>query len=319
MLRRNVLIFHSGALGDFVLTFPLAVAIARVFPQSRIFFITSPQRGAIVESLLRLEWASDEDGWHALFAPNAQLPPRAASLVTGTTAVFALHAPPAEWSANVSRINPQARMVAVDPRVPAEFTGHATQWMLDQLVSHRVEHAATAQILRSLDSRGLGGTHAGGGGVLIHPGAGSPSKCWPLGSFIELAAKLKSSGLLVRFVIGEVERERWTAADHARLAASAEVVEPTTLRELLQLLGRADAFVGNDSGPGHLAAIAGIPTVTLFGPTSPAVWKPLGPAVTPLQAQPIDAISVEQVCEAVVRQLAEKTAAVQQPIDVDDE
>ena len=39
----------------------------------------------------------------------------------------------------------------------------------------------------------------------------------------------------------------------------------------------AARFIGNDSGPGHLAAITGIPTLALFGPTDPARWRPLGP------------------------------------------
>ncbi|MBN2448026.1 MAG: glycosyltransferase family 9 protein, partial [Phycisphaerae bacterium] len=39
----------------------------------------------------------------------------------------------------------------------------------------------------------------------------------------------------------------------------------------------AAVLLGNDSGPGHLAALLGTPTITLFGPTSATVWRPLGP------------------------------------------
>ena len=37
---RNILLFHAGALGDFVVTWPLALALARLHPQSRVFYVT---------------------------------------------------------------------------------------------------------------------------------------------------------------------------------------------------------------------------------------------------------------------------------------
>src|SRR5438067_1389585 len=54
MLRRNVLIFHSGAMGDFILTWPLALALGRLFPQSRIFYVTHRQKGLLAERVLRV-------------------------------------------------------------------------------------------------------------------------------------------------------------------------------------------------------------------------------------------------------------------------
>jgi ADP-heptose:LPS heptosyltransferase len=56
-------------------------------------------------------------------------------------------------------------------------------------------------------------------------------------------------------------------------------VRDVPLRVLGALLGRAGLYVGNDSGVSHLAAAAGAPTLALFGPTDPAVWAPVGPAV----------------------------------------
>jgi ADP-heptose:LPS heptosyltransferase len=46
------------------------------------------------------------------------------------------------------------------------------------------------------------------------------------------------------------------------------------LPDVLALLGRADAYVGHDSGPSHLAGAAGCRGVVLFGPTEPAAWRP---------------------------------------------
>ena len=55
MLRRNVLIFHQGALGDFVLTWPLAMALSRLFPQSRVMYVAASQKGALAVVTLDAE------------------------------------------------------------------------------------------------------------------------------------------------------------------------------------------------------------------------------------------------------------------------
>lgn len=295
MLLRNVLIFHSGALGDFVLTFPLALSLARVYPQSRIFFVTTPGRGALVDAMLRLEWIDAEAGWHALFGPNPQLRARSLSLLSGASTVFALTAPPPLWLDNVRAINPHARLITIDPRVPDDFAEHQTQWMLQQLEPHRVEHEATSQILRSLQSRGLASGNTGGGGVLIHPGAGARDKCWPLHCFIELGKRLVDNGQQVRFVIGEVERERWSNVDLSNLRTAFETAEPQSLIDLHKLQTSADVFIGNDSGPAHLSGMMGIPTLALFGPTRSTTWHPLGPHTVIVSGEPMSAISVDQV------------------------
>ena len=53
---------------------------------------------------------------------------------------------------------------------------------------------------------------------------------------------------------------------------------PRNVTELIAQIDRAGAFIGNDSGPGHLAAICGVPTFTLFGPQLPEWFAPLHPA-----------------------------------------
>lgn len=154
-------------------------------------------------------------------------------------------------------------------------------------------------MLASLNARGLGHVAAAGGPIVIHPGGGSPAKCWPLAKFIELAAALKAAGRGVRFVIGEVEQERWPAADIAALREVADVDSLASLTDLLDRLKSASTFVGNDSGPGHIAGILGVPTVSLFGSTDPTRWRPIGPKVSVVQAETLNEIAVEQVLKAV--------------------
>ena len=73
---------------------------------------------------------------------------------------------------------------------------------------------------------------------------------------------------------------------------------PASLVELLDQIIRASTFVGNDSGPGHLAGILGIPTVSIFGPRDSGHWKPLGPNVRTVHG-PWQSIAVDDVLKAI--------------------
>src|SRR5215218_3686549 len=91
ILRRNVLILHAGALGDFVLSWPLVLALGRLHPQSRIIVVTHASKGALAESALRVESADVEQGWHGLFGAGEDavaLAERAAKLVEGAHAIY---------------------------------------------------------------------------------------------------------------------------------------------------------------------------------------------------------------------------------------
>src|SRR5580700_6035013 len=74
MLRRNVLIFLSGGLGDFVLTWPLAAALGRLHPQSRIIYVTDSSKGELAAKVLRLDVLDAETGWPALYSDPTKLP-----------------------------------------------------------------------------------------------------------------------------------------------------------------------------------------------------------------------------------------------------
>ncbi len=116
--------------------------------------------------------------------------------------------------------------------------------------------------------------------VVIHPGSGGPRKCWHMENFVSLAEGLRTSGLEVLFLLGPAEMERLRPAEEARLYGAARCVGHLSLAQVVGLLSCADAFVGNDSGVTHLAAGIGLRTFAMFGPTDPAQYRPVGPAVT---------------------------------------
>ena len=118
--------------------------------------------------------------------------------------------------------------------------------------------------------------------------------------------QLATSGRRVHVLLGEVERERFSKAERDALTSAGTVYEPASYLELLSHLTHAAVFVGNDSGPGHLAATLGVPTVSLFGPSNPTVWKPLGPSVQVVHAASLQQISPDRVFAAVLGMLTRR-------------
>ena len=111
----------------------------------------------------------------------------------------------------------------------------------------------------------------------LHPGSGSARKNAPFETFVSRARAW--SGPRV-FLLGEADEALVPRVRDAARSLGAEVVHEPALVELAARLAReAAAFVGNDSGPTHLAAALGVPTEALFVATDPEVWRPLGAAV----------------------------------------
>ena len=296
MLRRNVLILHAGALGDFVLSWPLILALGRLHPQSRIIVVTHASKGALAEAALRVESADIEQGWHGLFSDGVPLGERAATLVEGAHAIYIF----INNSSEALRARaPDAQIVALNTIPPDGWTRHASDWLLEQLTAHPTVRSALEQMLRSVNTRGVGTGRSHDGDVVVHPGSGARDKCWPVDKFVELIDRIRRHRLDVRVLLGEVELERFAAGDVATLEQHATVRRPANYLELFNELRSAMALVANDSGPAHLGAIVGVPTVALFGPTHPAVWKPLGPRVTTLREQELNKLSVAKVFAAV--------------------
>lgn len=130
------------------------------------------------------------------------------------------------------------------------------------------------------------GVDPGGKLVVIQPGSGGQEKCWYIGNFLAVAAGLASKGFEVVFLLGPAEREKFSDETMSQMNSVVPCLTDLSLTDVLGLLGCAHGFVGNDSGITHLAGSMGVKTAVVFGPTDPAVYKPVGPAVTVLADSP---------------------------------
>ena len=113
---------------------------------------------------------------------------------------------------------------------------------------------------------------ATGKGLIIHPGSGSAAKNAPLEFFLEEAHR----GNHPTFLLGPAE-----AASMERLISAAGFVwkRPETLLDMKKLILDHDSFLGNDSGPAHLAALGGLSTRICYRGSDPADWLPPGNVV----------------------------------------
>jgi ADP-heptose:LPS heptosyltransferase len=107
--------------------------------------------------------------------------------------------------------------------------------------------------------------------VGLNPGDPYPAKAWPAEMFGRLAEMLRDDGLSLVVLWGP--GESGVAQRIAQAAAGAAHVAPAlSLDQLPGVLTNLGALVTIDSGLKHLAVAVGVPTVTLFGPTSPLEW-----------------------------------------------
>jgi ADP-heptose:LPS heptosyltransferase len=115
--------------------------------------------------------------------------------------------------------------------------------------------------------------------LALAPGSGAREKNWPAENFVAVARWWRRcTGGDVVIVIGPVEHER--GGVDPLIAGEFAVAAGLTLGTVAALLRRCVAYLGNDSGVSHLAALAGVRTVVLFGPTEPRQWGPRGAKVT---------------------------------------
>ena len=120
--------------------------------------------------------------------------------------------------------------------------------------------------------------------VALNPGAGHPTKRWPLDHFARLAERLhEEAGVRVLLLWGP-EEEGMARAIGARMTSRPLLAPPTTLPELSALLRRSTLMVAGDTGPLHLAAALGTPCVGLYGPTRAERNGPYGAHCRSLQS-----------------------------------
>lgn len=116
--------------------------------------------------------------------------------------------------------------------------------------------------------------------IVIQPGSGGTKKCWHIENFLAVAKELDTRGIEIIFLLGPAEVERYSDATIKSISSVGKCLADLSLTQVLGLLSCVDGFIGNDSGITHLAATLGVRTYSIYGPTNPQVYKSIGPDVT---------------------------------------
>lgn len=107
--------------------------------------------------------------------------------------------------------------------------------------------------------------------ICLHTGARIEVRRWPEEYFAEIAAKLKRRYAFHLLLIPDLDGYGESLAPLADT-----VIRELSVRELVDVLGRCDLLVCNDSGPAHIAACCGRPAIPIFGPSDPDWFRPWG-------------------------------------------
>ena len=128
--------------------------------------------------------------------------------------------------------------------------------------------------------------------ALLHPFASLPEKTWPAEHFLVVAKRVAESGLKPVFLCGPGE--------DASPFKAFETVHGLPLEQVMGLVGGASLFVGNDSGPAHIAAACGVPGAVLFAGSDPVIWSPWkAPEMAQIVRHRMSDIAVDDVLGAL--------------------
>ncbi|MCP9453325.1 MAG: glycosyltransferase family 9 protein [Nitrospira sp.] len=130
--------------------------------------------------------------------------------------------------------------------------------------------------------------------LVVHPGSGSSAKCLRPQAMGSVIQQLVNDHWQVVLLEGPADRDHVQAILDMS-SRPLPVVRNANLMLVASVLTHARMYLGHDSGITHLAALLGIPTLALFGPTDPARWGPRGASVLTLRGAPCQCASWEAV------------------------
>jgi ADP-heptose:LPS heptosyltransferase len=268
LARGTVLVLRALGLGDLLTAVPALRGLRAARPGDRLV-LAAP---AGLAPLAALTGAVDEVLPAAGLAAPPVLPDRAA----GPALAVNLHGRGPRSTRSLLRLRPGALWAYAHPELP-EVAGppwrdgeHEVARWCRLLAAHGV-----AADPADLDLPAPPGPGPAPGAVVVHPGASSGSRRWPVGRFAAVAGALRRAGHRVVVTGSEAERPLATVvAVRAGLPPAAVLAGRTDVLDLAALVAGARLVVCGDTGVGHLATAYGTPSVLLFGPVPATEWGP---------------------------------------------
>jgi heptosyltransferase III len=295
----SILVIHPGALGDVLQAVPALRALRR---HAGLTFSGQARLGRLLVTMGLVETALPFDGvgFEALFTRDEPPPALVARLAHFDRVVSWFGARDTVYVDQLGAISPGAVIAAPVPEDDRSVWRHLLWTIGDgsppELAPIVLPDSCRDEARRMLYELGAETTRAL---LVVHPGSGGKWKVWPaerLARAIEIIVHQTGARILVHQ--GPADRDVVDQLCSLLPEAPLRLIEPE-LRLLASVLGRADAYLGMDSGVSHLAAAVGAPSVILFPAATLKRWTPWSPTAEALSMSD-ESNQVEQVAATVV-------------------
>jgi heptosyltransferase-2 len=297
--RAILVVRQQNQMGDMVCATPVFRALRETFPSASIGLVTAPVNRGVVEHNPHLDalFTFDQKMWRnpsrllgflgeirgfepelafVLSSVSFSVTSAAIALASGAPLVVGADSEP--FGIDLSR----HAFSLVMPSYP-EMDRHSVQHSLAPLQAvgittddlntvvcpspEQLEHARDILAQLGLEK----------GFWALHPGAGKGQNIWPADRFARMAERAVALGNKVLILHGPADARALAGVQAALDPAARDGVftaPPCPVGTGAALLKLADRFLCNDTGVMHMAGAVGVPTIALFGPTDPALWKP---------------------------------------------
>lgn len=258
----RVLVVRLRSLGDCVLTTPALHLLKNARPDLRVAVMVEQRFAAVFESNPDIE-AIYAPGpvrafsWRPALTLNLHGGPRSAALTAASMAGLRAGFDHFRFQAIYNLRIPRAQAILGEER-----TVHTAEHLASAMFWLGVPRAEIPRACLYAESGRERSDYA-----VLHPFASAAGKAWPAERFVALGRYLREKHGLEAVIIGG------RGDDYAPFAEF-ECLRGAPLREVKTLLAGARLFIGNDSGPAHMAAAFGLPVVVLYGSSDATVWAP---------------------------------------------
>lgn len=309
----RILVIRLGALGDLLLCFQAFQAIRNAHPKATIALITGPSFERFAKEFpwfnevivdYRPSWRAPREWWRLVKKISQFKPDRIYDLqgkFRQTILYFARGGPLGpEWSG--------AAPFCSHPRSwPPKPRAHFTEFIAEQLGEAGIKIPKAVEL--DWLTAPVEEFHLPSKFVILIPGCapGREYKRWPASSYAELATRLEKDGY-TSVVVGTHADASVAEAIQKIFPKIINLIGKTDLLQLGELVRRSQFVIGNDTGPTHLAAIVGAPTLAIIsGKVDPNWSAPRGAKASWIQNEFLDGLSCDEVMLAL-HKLLDKTS-----------
>jgi ADP-heptose:LPS heptosyltransferase len=287
---KKILVIRMDRLGDFIVTTPLLKTLRKEFPSARITLLArkdicelaigqpsiddviSYDDGVSISTFLSLAGRVRDRHFDLAIDPLRDYTLRTAMLAYVSRAPYRLGFDIAGrgvfFNLKVSPAGLKGTMAEDTISLAGEF-GIAAEEVIPEIVVSDKDKTIVENFMR-------GQNITGGFLIGIHPGGYYPSQRWSPDNFAKLIDRLSENAGIKIILLGSGKEAALLKAIEDKVAAGICVFRTDSLNSLAAIIDRLKLFVGNNSGPLHMAAALGKRTVSTMGPTDSRLWQPSG-------------------------------------------